>query len=743
MDTHDYIFILSKNYTNNAETQALFKNAGYDCIFFNSFENFNDEYLKYRPHIILISDDAEFKSISSILYEKHPELFTVYFYRKDNIHQFLFSQKVQLLLPIPESIEELSLQIIQITILAKKYQKEMSYKNDILSNVFSSSPIAISFGFPNGTLYHANPQFSLLTGYSYEELQKLKWNEHLTSQKWFDFESNMLEKLTQNNDVIRYEKEYIHKDGHIIPVEIVVKARFNEQGDIDHFIGFVNDITERKIAEDKLIRLNKELEQGIELQTKELSNLSYRLGLATRNAKIGVWEWDIQTNDLLWDNIMFQIFGMDPQNATGTFSDWEKCVHPEDLELINSKTEKILRSNKNIDFEYRIIWPDNSIHYVKEYAYIQKDNFGKPIKMIGLNWDISKNKELQKQLDEEKTRLQQILDNSPVAVAISTNAKLQYTNKIYQDLFGKYTGETTFDIYYDKDKRNEIIKLLNETGEVRNFQLKANGKNGEILDLLIHFFNTEFNGEKSIIGWLVDISELKKIEKELSDAKNQLEKKVLEQVEEISNSQMTTILALANLAESRDNDTGQHIKRVQIFCKILAEELGKKEKYKGIITEKFIHYLYHASPLHDIGKVGISDDILLKPGSLNDEEYLIMKTHTTIGAETLIKVSEQYPKNDFLKIGIDLTLYHHENWDGSGYPKGLRGEEIPISARILSVADAYDTLRNRRIYKEPISHEETCEKIIKNKGKQFDPDVIEAFEKLANQFNELQNKNKK
>ena len=624
----------------------------------------------------------------------------------------------------------MALHVTQIISMVKQFRNGLPQKNNLLSNVFSSSPVAISFGYPNGNLYHANPQFLILTGYTYEELQKVKWN---------DFESKMLSKLTQENDVIRYEKEYIHKDGHIIPVEIVVKARFNENGEVNHFIGFVIDITERKKAEDQLIQLNKELAEGIELQTKELSNLSYRLGLATRNAKIGVWEWDIKSDILLWDTIMFQIYGMDPNEASGTIDDWKNRVHPEDLDSLLLKTEKILKSKKNYDFEYRIIWPDQSIHYIKEYAYIQKDMNGQPIKMIGLNWDISKNKELQQQLDQEKNRLQEILDNRPVAVAISTNAKLQYTNKIYHDLFGKYNGETTYQLYHDPNTRDQIIDLLNQSGEVRNFQLKANGKNGEILELLIHYFSTEYNGEKSIIGWLVDISELKKIEKELSDSKNELQKKVIEQVEEISNSQMTTILALAILAESRDNDTGQHIKLVQLFCKLLAEELGKKEKYREIINDKFIHYLYHASPLHDIGKVGISDDILLKPGTLNDDEYSIKKKHTIIGAETLIKVSEQYPKNDFIKIGIDLTLYHHENWDGSGYPKGLKEEEIPISARILSVADAYDTLRNRRIYKEAISHEETCRKIIAKKGKQFDPDVIDAFEKLADQFNDLQN----
>ncbi len=213
-----------------------------------------------------------------------------------------------------------------------------------------------------------------------------------------------------------------------------------------------------------------------------------------------------------------------------------------------------------------------------------------------------------------------------------------------------------------------------------------------------------------------------------------LEEMVQDKIEEISASQMSTIFALAKLAESRDDDTGKHTERVQEYCKTLAEKMKNNPKYKAAITTEFVGNLYHATPLHDIGKVGIPDAILLKPGKLTDSEFDVIKTHPTIGAETLEQVQDQYPKNIFIKTGIEIARSHHERWDGKGYPNQLKGEEIPLSARIMSVADVYDALRTERPYKTAFPHEK-CVAIIKDgSGSQFDPEIISVFLEIEAQF---------
>lgn len=232
---------------------------------------------------------------------------------------------------------------------------------------------------------------------------------------------------------------------------------------------------------------------------------------------------------------------------------------------------------------------------------------------------------------------------------------------------------------------------------------------------------------------------LRRLRVELARRNQHLEELVREQVREISDSQMTTIFALAKLAESRDNDTGKHLERVQEFCRLLASGLGGRGPYKAGITEEFIENIFHASPLHDIGKVGIPDSILLKPGKLSQDEFEIMKTHTSLGADTLEAVRSKYPRNAFINLGIAIARYHHEKWDGSGYPDGLEGEEIPLGARIMAVADVYDALRSKRCYKQAFSHEKSCEIIFSGSGAHFDPTIIEAFKELMDQFEEIWN----
>ncbi|MBF0535622.1 MAG: response regulator [Nitrospirae bacterium] len=215
--------------------------------------------------------------------------------------------------------------------------------------------------------------------------------------------------------------------------------------------------------------------------------------------------------------------------------------------------------------------------------------------------------------------------------------------------------------------------------------------------------------------------------KQLEQINLNLEDRVRTQVKELSSSHLAMIFALSKLAESRDQETGEHLERVKSYCDMIARTLSVYAQYDKIIDADFIETLAEASQLHDIGKVGIPDSILLKPGKLTAEEFGIMKTHTTIGAQTLRNVELKHGGNQLVRMGIEVTENHHERYDGKGYPNALAGEQIPLSARILALCDVYDALRSKRCYKLPMTHLETAGIIIAERGQQFSPEVIDAF----------------
>jgi putative two-component system response regulator len=227
------------------------------------------------------------------------------------------------------------------------------------------------------------------------------------------------------------------------------------------------------------------------------------------------------------------------------------------------------------------------------------------------------------------------------------------------------------------------------------------------------------------------------LKKELDIHNKHLEKLVMIKSKEVFETQMATIDALVRLVESRDDETGKHLMRVRNVSKRLAEKLGSNPKYRDKINVEFVALIEKASVLHDIGKVGISDAILLKPGKLTVEEFEKVKKHTIIGAETLIDVDKQHPGNKFIETGIEITMYHHERWDGKGYPDGLGGENIPLSARIVAVSDTYDALRSKRTYKDRFNHTASCEIIMSECGTHFDPDIIEVFKEIEHEFEHL------
>ena len=197
-------------------------------------------------------------------------------------------------------------------------------------------------------------------------------------------------------------------------------------------------------------------------------------------------------------------------------------------------------------------------------------------------------------------------------------------------------------------------------------------------------------------------------------------------VNELSRSRDAVIRGMALLAEIRDNHIGGHLNRICAYSKHLAEMLLGRPGY-GEVTPTFIDTIARAAALHDVGKVGIPDAILLKPGKLTGPEFEVMKSHTTMGAELLEGLMKEYGEYAMISMGVEMAIAHHERWDGAGYPNGVVGREIPLSARILTICDVYDALTSRRVYKDAWSVEETTENIRANAGKQFDPELVEIF----------------
>jgi putative two-component system response regulator len=230
---------------------------------------------------------------------------------------------------------------------------------------------------------------------------------------------------------------------------------------------------------------------------------------------------------------------------------------------------------------------------------------------------------------------------------------------------------------------------------------------------------------------------LRRLQLEMERYNKHLEDLVQDKIMELTRSHMATIFALAKLAESRDGVTGRHLERVQILCRILTNELRSIPKYCATITGTYIETICHAVPLHDIGKVGIIDAILLKQGKLSSEEYAQIRFHTTIGAEILKSVQGEYPGNSLISMGIEIAQSHHEKYDGTGYPEGLSGNAIPLSARIMALTDVYDALRSKRPYKPSLSHSEAKDIIIKGSGTQFDPAIVDAFIRCACEFENI------
>ncbi len=343
-----------------------------------------------------------------------------------------------------------------------------------------------------------------------------------------------------------------------------------------------------------------------------------------------------------------------------------------------------------------------------------------------------------------------IVDDEPVNLSVSTQILINH----YQVRVAN-SGQRALDVVMTTPKPDIIlldIMMPNMDGYTVLNQLKANPETKDIPVIFVTAMDAitdeEYGFQLGVVDYITKPIRpaillarvkaqltLKQMNDFLLDKNTYLEAEINRRMQENLTIQNVSIRALAHLAETRDPETGEHIMRTQSFVKILAEGLQSHPRFKEVIDEKYINLVTRSAPLHDIGKVGIPDNILLKPGALTEDEWEIMKTHAAIGAKAIEQAEKDVDKPlEFLSLAKEIAHWHHEKWDGSGYPDALAGEQIPIAARLMTLADVFDALTTARVYKKAFSFEKAQAIIIEGKGTHFDPAVVDVFLQRYEQF---------
>ena len=337
-----------------------------------------------------------------------------------------------------------------------------------------------------------------------------------------------------------------------------------------------------------------------------------------------------------------------------------------------------------------------------------------------------------KRHEESELRYKELYENIlDSLVVMDSRGKVLIANPNFYKLIGETRAEGKNPSFMEFVHPNDLgdvqdlmlEKLFNHT-EIRDFQFRLLNNENKAFYMECNAKGLQKAGE--IIGYqlvLRDISFRKKLENNLVTSFNTLK-----------NTRAATIMGLAKLTEYRDHDTGSHLERIQEYVKMLTEELGNCPEFYGYLTRDYIEDIYLSSILHDIGKVGIPDSILLKPGKLDTREFDIIKKHCQYGGDAIKAVESKISGESFLTLGREIAYSHHEKWDGTGYPNGIKNNQIPLSARIVAVADVYDALTSKRIYKDAYSHNTAVDIILSEREKHFDPMVTDAFIATASIF---------
>ncbi len=385
----------------------------------------------------------------------------------------------------------------------------------------------------------------------------------------------------------------------------------------------------------------------------------------------------------------------------------------------------------NQDFVSQILGVDTDVIWPRVFVLCLFVFFGSHVQ-----YTIKKRKSAEMALQDSEEKYRSILQSIEEGYyEVDLSGRITFTNDAACKMFG-YSREKLLGMkgqqLISRETAFKAVRVFNTvfrtgiSGGITEFNFIHGDGSSRILELSISLRKDRQNRPIGFRGVARDVTDRLKAEKE--------RKRLAALMHE---ARAATILGLAKLAEYRDEGTGKHLERIREYSRILAERMSRLSFYEGYITKKYIEDLYRSSILHDIGKVGIPDAILLKPDKLTPDEFEIIKTHTLLGGDALNEIDKWIEGTSFLTLGKEIAYYHHEKWDGTGYPKGLKGAAIPLSARIVALADVYDALTSRRNYKEAFDHEKARDIIIGLNGSHFDPVVVDAFLALEDDFRRI------
>ena len=417
-----------------------------------------------------------------------------------------------------------------------------------------------------------------------------------------------------------------------------------------------------------------------------------------------------------------------------------KCKRP--LEVVKREKETLVCT-----YQYQ---SEQGNHAIEIHSFPLLDAQNKVVAIIQIYIDTTEQVKLENQLKSSVKRFKSLIENVDMAIMYYNleTKKIDFVNKPFREFF----HYTEFDLHrlnplmlhFEKDYHliENSLMFTGQDGEhlktLRNVMCKKNLEGFFYAD--VHSAVVELDEGSYLIRMFSDVTERKEAEEALERLTKNLEQEVFERTKELQIVQDGMQVVLISLAETRDNETGAHIIRTGELMRALAKSLSRNPKYKKYLNLGKIDMLAKTAPLHDIGKIGIPDAILLKTEKLSPNEFEIIKTHTQIGKKAMEKAEKYAVSNEFIKMAKIIAYTHHEKWDGTGYPQGLKGEEIPLSGRLMALVDIYDALTSKRVYKRAYSHEEAKKFIFSESGSHLDPEVVQAFLEVEQEFVAIKNR---
>ena len=378
-------------------------------------------------------------------------------------------------------------------------------------------------------------------------------------------------------------------------------------------------------------------------------------------------------------------------------------------------------TSQDVNFFNQLLGPDINEIWPRLIVFCLFLFFGSHVQ-----YTINNRKKAEEALKESEEKYRSILESIEEGYyEVDLSGNFTFFNDSTSRMFGRSPSELmgmNNRDYTSPETAKQLYRVFNEihkTGQPTDpaeYEIYFKDGSTRILEVSAALLKGKEDDPIGFRGVIRDVTERLKAQRERKRLEAQLQE-----------ARAATILGLAKLAEYRDEGTGTHLERMREYARLIADQMSKRTEYKDYISTAYVEDVYRSSILHDIGKVGVPDAILLKPSGLTPEEFEIIKRHTTLGGQALEAIEQQIEGKSFLTMAKEIAYHHHEKWDGTGYPKGLRGEAIPLSARFVAIADVYDALTSKRFYKDAYTHEKARDIIVGLRGSHFDPDVVEAF----------------